>query len=143
MTISIITPAVDITYIDIVEASVFTDLSGFFQSLFGRDRQVGGFIIGMETAIPVVLTTLYHKYHFNLMNIFKKLTLNPATILNLPFKGIVPIQLADITIIDIEKEKKVDIKQFRSKSRNCPFDGLKLKGWPVMTIFQGKIVYKE
>ena len=100
-------------------------------------------LIGLETALPIIFTKLYHQYHFELMGIIKKLTLNPVTILRLPFKGLIPGQLADITIIDINKEKKVDINQFRSKSRNCPFNGLKLKGWPVMTIFEGKIVYSE
>ena len=30
-----------------------------------------------------------------------------------------------------------------SKGRNTPFNGWKAKGWPVMTIFEGNVVYKE
>ena len=46
----------------------------------------------------------------------------------------------DIVLIDPNLEKKVDANLFKSKGRNCPFDGWDLKGWPVKTICGGNIV---
>ncbi|MGA1823712.1 MAG: dihydroorotase [bacterium] len=100
-------------------------------------------LIGLETALPVIITLLYYQSHLALKDIIKKMTLNPAQILKLPCKGFIPGEAADITIIDPQKVKIVDVEQFHSKSRNCPFHGLKLKGWPVMTILEGTIVFKE
>jgi len=48
-----------------------------------------------------------------------------------------------LTIIDLNKEKTIDANEFHSKGRNTPFNGWKAKGWPVMTIFEGNVVYKE
>ena len=48
---------------------------------------------------------------------------------------------ADLTILNLRKEWTVDVKDFKSKSRNSPFHGWKLKGAPEMTIVGGKIVY--
>ncbi|MGA1869518.1 MAG: dihydroorotase [bacterium] len=100
-------------------------------------------LIGLETALPVIITRLYYQAHLDLKDIIEKMTINPAQILRLPYKGLVPGQLADITIIDPQRGKIVDVEKFHSKARNCPFHGLNLKGWPVMTIFEGTIVYRE
>ena len=43
------------------------------------------------------------------------------------------------TIIDLEKEWKVDVSTFVSKSRNCPFDGWDLKGKAAYTIVGGNV----
>jgi len=49
---------------------------------------------------------------------------------------------ADIAIIDLNKEWVVDVKKLKSKSRNTPFDGWKMKGRVVKTIVSGKVVYE-
>ena len=46
---------------------------------------------------------------------------------------------ADVTIIDPGLRWTIDIEQFRSKSRNCPFHGWEVKGRAVMTIVGGEI----
>ena len=48
---------------------------------------------------------------------------------------------ADLTVIDPEWEEIVDPEKFASKGRNTPFAGWKLKGWPIYTIINGKIVF--
>ena len=50
---------------------------------------------------------------------------------------------ADFVLIDLEMEQTVDAEGFVSKGRNTPFNGWVAQGWPVMTIFEGKIVYQE
>ena len=100
-------------------------------------------IIGMETALPLILTRLYHKGLMEISQIIEKMSCNPAKILNLGLGRLSPGDVADLTVIDLEKEKTVDVSAFRSKARNCPFHGWSLKGYPVMTVCRGKIVFNE
>jgi dihydroorotase len=100
-------------------------------------------IIGVETTLGIVLTYLVKPEILSLRSAIEKMTLNPAKILNLK-RGELRIGMpADITIIDLNKEWVVDVKEFESKGRNCPFDGWKLKGKAVMTIVGGKIAMSE
>lgn len=50
---------------------------------------------------------------------------------------------ADLILIDLNKEQIIDAEGFVSKGRNTPFNGWVAKGWPVVTIFEGNIVYQE
>jgi dihydroorotase len=98
-------------------------------------------IIGLETALPLVLTLVTQKV-LDLSQAIQKLTINPSRILTLN-KGNLGIGAdADITIIDPESEVTIDIKSFRSKSRNSPFNGWRLKGKAVYTIVSGSIVFQ-
>jgi dihydroorotase len=65
---------------------------------------------------------------------------NPARILGVPGGTLATGSIADITLIDPDKERTVDAAQFASKSRNCPFQGWTLRGKAVMTIVGGEIV---
>ena len=94
-------------------------------------------IIGLETCVPLVLTYLVEAGHLTLTEAIAKLTCIPANIVGID-RGTLSIgAVADVTIIDTEKKEKVDIKKSCSKSRNTPFDGWQLKGWPVMTFRDG------
>jgi len=94
---------------------------------------------GLEILVPATLTELYHKQKIDLMKVVELMTLSPARIAGLPCGRIQKGAPADITIIDLDTEQKVNSKEFVSKGKNTPFDGMRLKGWPVMTIFKGKI----
>jgi dihydroorotase len=107
----------------------------------GRKPPFG--IIGLETTLGIVLTHLVDPGVLSLVSAIRKMTANPARILNLK-RGDLGIGMpADITIIDLNKEWVVDVKEFESKGRNCPFDGWKLKGKAVMTIVGGKVVMNQ
>jgi dihydroorotase len=78
----------------------------------------------------------------SLMKAIEKLTLRPARILGLK-KGILSVDAdADLTLIDLDREYTVERSQFKSKSRNSPFQGWKLKGVAVMTVVSGRIAYR-
>ena len=71
-----------------------------------------------------------------------RLSCNPARILRTD-RGTLSIDVkADVTLIDAEKVAQVDVKKFKSKSRNTPFNGWELQGWPVMTITNGVVEEK-
>ena len=77
-----------------------------------------------------------------LTQLIEKMSTNPARILGLDH-GLRPGRAADITIIDPDVAYKVDVAQFQSLSRNCPFDGWQLQGKAVLTMVDGRIVYQD
>ena len=101
-------------------------------------------MVGLETALGVTLTYLYHTKEMPLSDILRKMTINPACILRLPSKGRLSIGAdGDMVIFDPEEEWTVDPAQFASKGRNTPFGGRKLKGKVKYTIVGGKVIYQD
>lgn len=100
-------------------------------------------IIGLETTLGIVLTHLVHTGTLSLQSAIEKMTLKPAEILKIRGGALSIGMPADITIIDLNREWIVDINEFESKGRNCPFDGWKLKGRAIMTIVGGKLAMSE
>jgi len=99
-------------------------------------------INGLETAVSLILDRLVNKDVISLKKFIEMISTTPARILSLENKGkISPGADADLTILNLYQEIVVDIDKFKSKSRNNPFHGWKLKGAPAMTIVRGKIVY--
>ncbi|MFW6160363.1 MAG: dihydroorotase [Acidobacteriota bacterium] len=100
-------------------------------------------IIGLESAVPVLLDKLVHKNIISLERLVELLSSTPARILGLESKGrLTKGADADLTLLNLQKESVIDVNTFLSKSRNCPFNRWKLKGMPVMTIVGGKIIYR-
>jgi len=99
-------------------------------------------INGLETAVSLILDRLVNKDVISLKKFIEMISTTPARILSLENKGkISPGADADLTILNLYQEIVVDVDKFKSKSRNNPFHGWKLKGAPAMTIVEGKIVY--
>jgi len=99
-------------------------------------------LIGLETSLALSLK-LVDEGILTIATLIEKMTVNPARILNIHKGTLEPGSDADITVIDPQRRWTVDINTFRSKSRNSPFDGWKLKGKAVMTIVGGDIKYRE
>ncbi len=99
-------------------------------------------IIGLETAFPVLYKlVLENKLSFK--KLIEKISINPAKIIGLKNREIKIGSQANITILDLNLEKIYNKEDIISKSKNSPFIGQKFKGWPVMTICNGKIVFKR
>lgn len=100
-------------------------------------------IVGLETALPLVLTVLHHHFKLSLWRIVELLAANPAKIFGLEGRGTLTKGAhADVTIFDPKKKWTFDATQSLSKSRNTPFDGWNFVGKAVTTIVAGKIVYE-
>jgi dihydroorotase len=98
-------------------------------------------IIGLETALPLTLR-LVNQGHLALKEAVEKLTLAPARILGLE-KGRLKVGgEADLTLIDLEREQTIEVSQFKSKSRNSPFQGWTMKGFAILTVKAGRIMYR-
>ena len=98
-------------------------------------------IIGLETAVSLGLK-LVQEGVISLTQLIEKMSSNAARILGLEC-GLQPDRRADITIIDPDIEYVIDVNQFQSLSRNSPFDGWQLKGKPVLTMVDGRIVFED
>ncbi|APC08002.1 dihydroorotase [Neomoorella thermoacetica] len=100
-------------------------------------------MVGLETAVPLVVTELILPGKLTWQQAIKSWTANPARILNIPGGSLVPGGVADVTIIDPDMEKEVDVNEFYSRGHNSPLQGRKLKGWPVLTIVGGRVVMEN
>ena len=98
-------------------------------------------IPGVETMLPLLLNEV-SKGILTLSQIQSLCAEKPATIFNITHKGFIREGWdADLTIIDMNCVKQVDATKLFSKSKWTPFDGAILKGWPIMTIVNGTIVF--
>ena len=100
-------------------------------------------IVGLETAFPLMYTKFVKTGKMTLKQLIDCMSKKPATIFNLPYGTLEVGAVADITIIDLDKEMEIDSSQFLSKGKNTPFNGYNVSGWPVMTLVGGKVVYKN
>ncbi len=97
-------------------------------------------IIGLETSLALSLKLVHDKI-LTLEALVNKMSKKPAALIKLN-NDIKPGNLADLTIIDTEREYKIDPEKFESKSRNTPFTDFKVKGCAVLTMVTGRIVYQ-
>ncbi len=88
-------------------------------------------IVGLETAIGLTYTYLIDKGVITFEEMINKMSVNPRKLLGLPNISISEGNQANLTILDLKKEWKVDPSKFHSKSKNTPFDGWELKCKPV------------
>ncbi|MEI7026774.1 dihydroorotase [Paenibacillus sp. y28] len=100
-------------------------------------------ILGFETAFPLLYSKFVLTGKWTLGFLLDRMTKVPADVFGLAQGRLAPGSAADITIVDIEEERAVDPDTFLSKSRNTPFIGWKLRGWPVTTLVDGKVVWTE
>jgi dihydroorotase len=104
----------------------------FEQAAFG--------IIGLETAVPLVLD-LVRTAGLSPSDFVRRFSTGPAAAFGLRGGSLAEGRLADVTVIDPEKEWTCLPTGMRSRSRNTPFAGRPMKGLATLTIVGGRIVY--
>ena len=107
----------------------------------GSDAPFG--LIGLESALGLALTQLVHTGKISLWHLISLMSTNPARIINQPYGRLSVGATADITIFDPQLEWTYQTATGRSKSRNSPFDGWKLKGAVIATVVAGRVVYRR
>jgi dihydroorotase len=105
---------------------------GFLQAPFG--------IVGLETAVPLVMDRLYHAGILTIGQIVRACAVRPAAILGLAPRSLAPGALADLTLIDPDRVTEVRRDLFASRSRNTPFEGWRLRGAVRATVVAGQVV---
>ncbi|GAB4318426.1 MAG: dihydroorotase [Candidatus Sumerlaeia bacterium] len=100
--------------------------------------------IGLETAFAVCFTTLVEEQKaLSLMRLVEAMTIAPARVIHLNKGTLSEGAPADVTLIDPDGQCEVTPALFYSKSKNSPFLGRRLRGWPVHTIVEGKTVFER
>lgn len=112
------------------------------EKALGIERAPFG-ITGFETAFPLLYTKLVAEDKMTLETLIRNLTDKAAAIFELPYGKLEVGAEADLVLLDLETERTVSPERFRSKGKNTPFAGERLKGFPVMTLVKGEIVFKE
>ena len=98
-------------------------------------------IIGLETSFSICYENLVLTKEISLMKLIELMSTNPARIYGLEGGEISQSKIADLAIIDLESEYKID--KYKSKSSNTPFKDKTLRGEVLYTISEGKIVFKK
>ncbi len=105
----------------------------FAQAAFG--------VVGLETLLPLSLA-LYHKGALPLLDLLAKLTLHPAQILGLPVGRLAKGEPADLVLFDPEIPWRIDPDNFRSKSKNSPFEDMPVQGRALRTVVAGRTLFE-
>lgn len=98
-------------------------------------------IIGLETLVPVCVKGLIEPGVLTWPQLIEKLTVNPARVLGIDRGTLRAGAVADVTVLDPNAEWTIDPAQFRSKSRNCPFAGWKVRGRAHTVLVGGVVKY--
>ena len=96
-------------------------------------------ITGLETAVGLALT----KLQLPIRRLIELFSINPQKIMKVAPWGLFEGSNADLTVLDLNRTWKFDVKQSLSRSRNSPFNGWQMQGKAVATIVGGKIVYED
>jgi dihydroorotase len=97
--------------------------------------------IGLETLLAAVLK-LHHEENVELTALLRPLTINPARLLGLASGRLEKSAPADLTLVDIDMAWVVDREQMKARSKNTPFDEVKLLGRVLRTMVAGQTVYQ-
>ncbi|MBL8631301.1 MAG: dihydroorotase [Rhodospirillaceae bacterium] len=106
----------------------------FAQAAFGGS--------GLETLLAVSLG-LHHTEEMKLIDVLRRLTLAPAKLLDLDAGRLAKGQKADLVIFNPHQGWKVVADDFRSKSKNSPFDGQPVQGKVLRTVIDGRTVFES
>ena len=93
-------------------------------------------IVGIETAFPILYTKLVKNGEISLQKLIELMAINPRKRFDIAMGN-------DFSVWDLSKEFEVDPEEFLSKGRATPFAGEKLFGENLLTVKDGKIVYKK
>lgn len=99
-------------------------------------------ISGLETSLALSLSLVVEGY-LSLGDLVRKMSVEPARILGVKGGTLKVGAPADVTVVDLDREWMVDIRNFKSKGKNNPFRGWKLRGKACLTLVGGKIVYRD
>ena len=98
-------------------------------------------VVGLETAFPIVYTELVRKGVITLEKAVELLNVNAKKRFGIG-ASIKEGEKADLTVFDLDEEYTVDPEKFHTKGRSTPFEGWKVYGKCLMTMVDGRIVYK-
>lgn len=98
---------------------------------------------GVETILPLMLNAVNEK-KITLQKIIELCCINPAKFFGVNNKGELKEDYdADMVIVDMNLNKEITNEGIVSKCKWSPFSGKMIKGWPIMTIIRGNVVFEN
>ncbi len=98
-------------------------------------------VVGVETMLPVALR-LVHEGHLSLLELMRKLSLNPARLLGLDAGRLQEGAAADLVLFDPERPWKITEEGLTSLAKNTAFEGRLVQGRVLMTMVDGRVVHR-
>lgn len=99
-------------------------------------------MIGIEQAFSICYTTLVKDNYINLNKLSQLMSGNAAKLLNINKGKLQPGFAGDLVLVDLNKKRILKEEDIVSRSKNTPFNGMEFYGDVVLTIKDGRIVYK-
>ncbi len=100
-------------------------------------------IPGLEATLPLLLTEVNNN-KLTLNEVVRLTSYNPSKIFKIPDKGLIEVGYdADITVLDMKKEGKIDVDEWYTQGKYTPFENKEYVGCNVMTINRGNIICNE
>ncbi len=99
-------------------------------------------IVGLETLFPLTYAHLVEPGLLSLSRAVEMLTVNPAAVIGVGKGTLSEGADADVALFDLGTERPVEPARFKSRGRNTPFGGWRLKGWAVRTYVNGQLKYE-
>jgi len=98
---------------------------------------------GVQTLLPIMLNHV-NNGKISIFKLCELISTNPAKLYKAINKGEIKLDYdADLTIVDLSKEVKITDEMMANKSGWTPYNNKTVKGWPVMTIVNGKVIMKD
>ncbi|WP_156884646.1 dihydroorotase [Stappia stellulata] len=99
---------------------------------------------GVGTMLPLLIHEGYHRRGVPIERIAALTSSNAARLYGLSSKGQIAVGYdADLVLIDPHLERVVDPAGLESFADYSPFEGMSLKGWPVMTVLRGRTIARN
>jgi dihydroorotase len=100
-------------------------------------------IPGLETMLPLILTEMLEG-RITLKRVIQTMSENPSNLFKLRTRGkIAEGYSADLVLVDLHTEKRIEARTFRSKAKYTPFEGRIVRGTPVLTLLNGIQVMRD
>ncbi len=101
-------------------------------------------MLAVETSVPIMLNKV-NEGQITINDFVRISSLKPAQLFNIyPRKGEIQVGSdGDFTIVDMEKEVEIKASNLHTKNKFTPYEGYKVKGYPIYTILRGNIIMAE
>ncbi len=100
-------------------------------------------IISLDCALGLYVKALIDTGLMDWPELIRRMTVNPARVLDIEAGSLADGARADVTVIDPQTSWQVDVESFASKARNCPYQGWELHARARTTVVDGKIKFQR
>jgi dihydroorotase len=98
---------------------------------------------GVQTLLPLMLNHVAEG-RLSLERLVDLVCSGPARIYNMSRKGRIAVGYdADLTLVDLDHTHTITAAEMKSKAGFTPFEGMRVKGWPTMTVVRGQVVMRD